>query len=110
VPADVGDQRARPRHEPTTYETGERVFGPPLGTFDVEWVAREVQRLTGADVTQAHRAVESAWSAARQSGSAEAASLTDALAAQGTVPLISQVTGALVAGYCAAYDVDPAAR
>ena len=29
------------------YVSGERVFGPPLGTFVVEWVAREVDRLTG---------------------------------------------------------------
>ena len=36
----VGGER-----EPSTYVSGERVFGPPLGTFDVEWVAREVQRV-----------------------------------------------------------------
>ncbi len=96
--------------EPTTYESGERVFGPPLGTFDVEWVAREVQRLTGADVAQAHRAVETAWSLARASGKVDPVAITDGLSAQGTAPVVSQMTAALVAGYCAAYDVDPAAR
>lgn len=96
--------------EPSTYVSGERVFGPPIGTFDVEWVAREVQRLTGADITQAHRSVEAAWSVARESGSAEAAALNEALSAGGVPVSVSRVTAALVAGYCAAYDVDPAAR
>ena len=97
-------------HEPTTYESGERVFGPPVGTFDVEWVAREVQRVTGAAVAEAHRAVETAWSVARESGTVDTDAITDRLSASGTAPAVSQVTAALVAGYCAAYDVDPAAR
>jgi hypothetical protein len=101
----VGGER-----EPSTYVSGERVFGPPLGTFDVEWVAREVQRLTGADVAQAHRSVEAAWSVARESGSAEAEKLDEALSARGVPASVSQVTAALVEGYCTAYDVDPAAR
>lgn len=90
--------------------SGERVFGPPLGTFDVEWVAREVQRLTGVDVTEAHRCVEAAWCVARESGAAEVEALNGALSARGVPASVSQVTASLVAGYCAAYDVDPAAR
>jgi hypothetical protein len=101
----VGDER-----EPSTYESGERVFGPPLGTFDVEWVAREVERRTGTDVADAYRAVESAWRAARASGSVDPQALGDAVAATGASPDVSQVTAALVARYCSDYQIDPAAR
>lgn len=96
--------------EPTGYSSGERVFGPPVGAFDAEWVAREVQRTTGAAFVDVHRAVEAAWAAARTSGSLGRDDLAEAARATGLGPGAADVLADQVIAYCRAYQVDPAAR
>lgn len=90
------------------YSSGERVFGPPQGTFDVEWVARELERRTGLPYATVHRAVAAAWAAARATGSLDRRRLADAAAATGLPQETADALAAYVAGYCEAYEVDPA--
>lgn len=94
------------------YSSGERVFGPPAGTFDAEWVAREVQRRTGVDFARVHQAVEAAWMAARASGSLDRGTLAAAAraGASGLTAPTADLVADQVIGYCQAYRVDPAAR
>jgi len=57
--------------EQATYSSGERVFGPPVGTFDVEWVARGAARALGwTDATEIE-AVANAWQRLRTTGRLE---------------------------------------
>ena len=92
----------------STYVSGERVFGPPRGTFDVEWVAREVDRLTGAGSADAHDWVATAWDHARRTTSLDADAISTAVRASGADTRAADVVARHVAAYCAAYDVDPA--
>ncbi len=87
------------------YVSGERVFGPPLGTFDVEWVAREVDRLTGCGLSSAHDWVAAAWSRARSAGSVDEPGLSAAAAAAGADLPSAGAVARYVAAYCQAYDV-----
>lgn len=88
-----------------TYGTGERVFGPPRGTFDVEWVAREVDRLTHCGFTAAHDWVAGAWSWARSAGSIDEMGLRAAAVAAGADETSSGVVARYVAAYCESYEV-----
>ena len=96
--------------DPDAYVSGERVFGPPVGTFDVEWVAREVERRSSVPFAQAHQAVASAWSAARSTGDLGPTSLAAAARAAGASDGLSDLVARQVGAYCEAYEVDPAAR
>ena len=93
-----------------TYDWGERVFAPPVGSFDVEWVSRGVERSTGLAFPDAVRLVSDLWSRAREAGSTD----VDVLVGDGWeehVPLSSvRIAARMVEEYCKAYDVDPAAR
>lgn len=94
----------------STYGWGERVFAPPVGSFDVEWVSRGVERSAGLPFQDAVRLVADLWSRAREEGSTE----VDVLVADGWeehVPLSAvRIAARLVEEYCQAYDVDPAVR
>ena len=105
-------QEDRPgRHVPasagSTYGSGERVFGPPRGTFDVEWVAREVDRLTGAGYATAHDLVATAWDHARRTASLDDTGIRDAVVARGADTATGELVSRHVVAYCEAYDVDP---
>ena len=89
-----------------TYASGERVFGPPLGTFDTEWVAREVDRVTRCGFVSAHDWVAAAWSWARSAGSVDGTGLRSAAVAAGADPASSDVVARYVAAYCESYDVN----
>lgn len=93
-----------------TYVSGERVFGPPVGTFDVEWVAREIERATGTTFDVAHAAVEQTWAAARRIGSLAPGPLAQAAESAGASADVAASIATYVAAYCDAYGVDPAAR
>lgn len=95
---------------PPTYVSGERVFGPPIGTFDVDWVAREIDRQTLVSFETAHRAVAEAWADARSHGSLDPALLAAAAERSGAPAEVAGVVAEHVVAYCAAYGVDPAAR
>lgn len=105
--ADGGDVD---RREPSSYVPGERVFGPPLGSFDVDWVAREVERSTGASFRDAHRAVELAWQSARTAQVVDETVIGTALMLAGLDEHLTDAVTEYVVAYCHAYDVDPAAR
>lgn len=95
---------------PPTYVSGERVFGPPVGTFDIEWVARQIERETTASFAQAHTAVSAAWTHARRSGSLDAEALAGTAHASGASAAVSSAVADHVIAYCSAYGVDPSSR
>jgi hypothetical protein len=95
---------------PRAYVSGERVFGPPVGTFDIDWVAREVERSTVASFPDAHRAVAAAWNRAREHGVLDGQALADAARGTGVPPDVGDSVADYVIAYCQAYAVDPAAR
>jgi hypothetical protein len=95
---------------PPTYSSGERVFAPPLGVFDVEWVAREVERRTGTSFDVAHAGTAAAWRAARTAGALDVGTLTAAAEDVGVPPEAAGTLARCVQAYCDAYDVDPADR
>lgn len=97
-----------PSAEHQTYSSGERVFGPPQGTFDVEWVAREVDRLTHCGFAPAHDWVVAAWSWARSAGSVDQGGLRAAAVAAGADQTSSDAVARYVAAYCETYEVNPA--
>ena len=90
----------------STYGSGERVFGPPRGTFDVEWVAREVDRLTGAGYATAHDWVAAAWEHARGTASLDVTGICDAVVGRGASTATAELVSRHVVAYCEAYDVD----
>jgi hypothetical protein len=92
----------------STYGSGERVFGPPRGTFDVEWVAREIDRGTGAGYPAAHDWVATAWDHARRTASVHEDGIRAALLASGAPTAAADLVARHVVAYCEAYDVDPA--
>jgi hypothetical protein len=51
----------------SSYGEGERVFGPPLGVYDADWVAAAVRAEDPAvPVEQAHALALQAWDALRE--------------------------------------------
>ncbi|GGC07262.1 hypothetical protein [Cellulomonas carbonis] len=61
-------------HGPTDWVSGERVFGPPGGTLDVDWLVPAVlEGVPTATPDQARAALAAAWDAA-QGGPAPQAS------------------------------------
>ncbi|MCL3862208.1 hypothetical protein [Actinotalea sp. K2] len=51
---------------PTDWTSGERVFAPPSGTVDVDWLVPAVlERCDGTHPAQARSALVIAWSAVR---------------------------------------------
>jgi hypothetical protein len=50
------------RGTPTDWVSGERVFGPPVGTFDVDWLVPAVVEQAGVDVAVARAALQQVWS------------------------------------------------
>ena len=50
------------RMDPTSYSSGERVFGPPNGTFDADWVATALRSVRqDLDHATSVRLIERAW-------------------------------------------------
>lgn len=48
--------------DPTSYTSGERVFGPPNGTFDADWVATALRSVRPElDHATSVRMIERAW-------------------------------------------------
>ncbi|WP_020112964.1 hypothetical protein [Rhodococcus sp. 114MFTsu3.1] len=65
--------------EPQSYSSGERVFGPPRGTFDADWAATALRsNVPGLDFATSVRVMEYAWELV-QSRDLRGATLADAL-------------------------------
>ena len=55
--------------EPKSYSSGERVFGPPNGTFDADWAATALRsNRPELDHPTSVRLVEQAWEILRTQG------------------------------------------
>ena len=55
--------------EPKSYSSGERVFGPPNGTFDADWAATALRsNRPELDHPTSARLVEQAWDLLRSQG------------------------------------------
>lgn len=50
---------------PSDWVSGERVFGPPSGTFDVDWLVPAVVEQAGVHPAAAREALAAAWAAHR---------------------------------------------
>lgn len=46
---------------PSDWVSGERVFGPPVGTFDVDWLVPAVVEQAGVDAASARAALQLVW-------------------------------------------------
>ncbi|GIG40578.1 hypothetical protein [Cellulomonas phragmiteti] len=65
---------------PTDWVSGERVFGPPGGTLDVDWLVPAVlDEVPSATPDDARAALVRAWAAGREPGTSPASASPDAL-------------------------------
>ncbi|MCW2776667.1 MAG: hypothetical protein JWN17_392 [Frankiales bacterium] len=86
---------------------GERVFGPPSGSFDADWVASAAQSVDGSlDHALAADLARQAWSALR--AGVPAASLAEHLRGQHD-GAAADVVAAVAVEFCTLYAVDPRA-
>lgn len=53
------------RGTPSDWVSGERVFGPPVGTFDVDWLVPAVVEQAGVGPAAARAALQQVWSERR---------------------------------------------
>jgi len=71
--------------DPKPYSSGERVFGPPSGTFDPDWAATALRsHRPDLDHATSVRLVERAWDLLQSRGM-RGRELADALSAEGSV-------------------------
>ena len=92
------------------YVEGERVFGPPAGTFDAAWVAAAArQQDPGLPAETAALLAGQAWARIRELGTLDAPSLARALLASndgvGATPCNAVATASVE--FCEAYGVRP---
>lgn len=92
------------------YVEGERVFGPPAGTYDADWVASAArQRDPGLPAETASLLARAAWPALRELGELDAPALARALLAGnpdvGATPCNAVATAAV--DFCTSYGVAP---
>lgn len=88
------------------YVEGERVFAPPSGTVDADWVAAIVRDRLGADAPERLllvSAAQAAWAHLR-SGS-DLAGAAAALALDGLSESLADAVVAALADYLAAYEL-----
>ncbi len=94
----------------SSYSEGERVFGPPNGTFDPDWVASAAaQRDPGLPPETAALLAGQAWEALRAAGALDAPAVARALLARnpdvGATPCNVVATAAVE--FCESYGVTP---
>ncbi|HWG92762.1 MAG TPA: hypothetical protein VNU66_00865 [Mycobacteriales bacterium] len=88
------------------YVEGERVFGPPLGTYDADWVASAALEATSASPEVVRRLAAAAWPALRAGAPDLAAALRTAVprAPESAVQAVARTA----LGWCREYGVGPA--
>ena len=94
-----------------SYGEGERVFGPPNGSFDADWVAAAARHQDpGLPPETAALLAGQAWAALREIGELDAPALARALMAAnaggGATPCTAVATAAV--SFCESYGVSPA--
>lgn len=83
--------------EPQSYSSGERVFGPPRGTFDADWAATALRsNVPGLDFATSVRVMEYAWELV-QLRDLRGATLADALSDSTAVSVDSDLARAAAA-------------
>lgn len=92
------------------YGEGERVFGPPQGTYDADWVASSARESDpGLPREVAVQLARSAWEHLRAVGSSDPNEIARRLLAEyrEAGATAANVVAVAAVQYCAAYDVDP---
>jgi hypothetical protein len=94
----------------SSYVEGERVFGPPQGTYDADWVAsaaREADPGLPRDV--AVLLARQAWQHLRETGVTDPPEIARRLLADNRAAgaTAANVVAVAAVRFCAAYDVDP---
>ncbi|WP_199422540.1 hypothetical protein [Actinotalea solisilvae] len=91
---------------PTDWVSGERVFAPPSGTVDVDWLLPAVlEAVPGADAASARDALARAWAARRVGTAALAEGALDDAAAR----VLTEAAAMFRADTTAGPAADPAA-
>ena len=91
------------------YAEGERVFGPPSGTYDADWVAAAArQQDPGLPPETASMLAGQAWPLLQELGKLDAPALARALMTKGDVGATPANVVALAAvSFCETYGVTP---
>ncbi len=98
--------------DPAAYNEGERVLGPPQGSYDAAWVAQSARSADpGLPEALAHELAAAAWGHLRAVGELDAPEVARRLLADN--PQTGASPAAVVARaaveFCRAYQVDPQA-
>lgn len=99
-----------PPSEPATSSEGERVFGPPKGSYDADWVATSARDADpGLPPETALLLARAAWAQLRDAEMTDPAELARRLFADNPDVGASAANVVAVAAvqFCAVYDVDP---
>ena len=89
------------------YGEGERVFGPPQGTFDPEWAARLLlDRLPGLGWDEGCALAEAAWAALRSVGRPDPDAVARRLADGGVTAERSRAAADVAVALAESYEVD----
>ena len=100
---------SRPAGSPPPYGEGERVFGPPQGAYDADWVASAArERDPGLPPETARELAVYAWDHLREMRTPDAPELARRLLAEHEVAgaTAANVVALSAVAYCAEYDVD----
>lgn len=94
------------------YVEGERVFGPPQGSYDADWVASSaMQADPGLPREVAGELAREAWTHLREAGVTDPAEIARRLFAdhKAAGATAANVVAVAAVQFCAAYEVDPQA-
>lgn len=94
------------------YVEGERVFGPPQGSYDADWVASSAREADpGLPSEVAVELARDAWRHLREAGATDPAEIARRLFADHPAPgaTAANVVAVAAVQFCAVYEVDPQA-
>ena len=95
---------------PASYDEGERVFGPPKGTYDADWVANAARTADpGLPEEMARELAVYAWEHLRAIGELDAPEVSRRLMAdhKSAGATAANVVAKAAVDFCAAYEVRP---
>ena len=95
---------------PASYGEGERVFGPPKGTYDADWVANAARTADpGLPEEMARELAVYAWEHLRAIGELDAPEVSRRLMAdhKSAGATAANVVAKAAVDFCAAYEVRP---
>jgi hypothetical protein len=95
-----------------SYGEGERVFGPPQGTYDADWVASSARQADpGLPLETALLLSRDAWKHLREAGGTDPAEIARRLMVEhpSAGASAANVVAVAAAQFCAVHEVDPQA-